>query len=492
MTRLIEGALAPLKSKRIRVDTCKLFGFKCAKLDTDNHLYIAEYRDVYGQVQCQRITKIEQQFTYWNGPWTGAQLFGQHHCQERSKRLVIAKNEIDAMTISQAFNNSWPVVAIPGYENALPMLKRNLEWLNSHHEIVLAFDSTDAGRQAVDDVGSLFPPGKVKIMRYKEFHDASEMLMENAGDTIAQCVFQAKEFRPDGIVMGSELWDDIIAPPPAGLEIPYPDLNRRLKGLRQGRIYLLTAGSGLGKSTLAHELGYHMLTEHNQKIGIFALEEPRKRLAERYISFALNRPIHLDRTGVTDEELRQAYDRTINNDNFALYDHRGSKDIDSILAKVRFMAVGLSRQWIIFDHISIVVSGLDEIGESERKTIDRLMTGLSSMVEELNIGFIAVVHLKRKGDKGKSYNEGKAVSLSDLRGSGGLEQLSHAVVSMERNQQDEELKNYSKLRLLKDRDAGDTGESDILQYHTDTGRLTACQINPFKQQNFQQYEGEEF
>lgn len=484
----IEGALAPLKTKRIRVDTCKLFGFKCVKFDEDSHAYVAEYRNVLGQVQAQRVLKIQQKFNYWNGSWSGTQLFGQHNWQENSKRLVITKNEIDAMTISQAFGNKWPVVAVPGYEQALPFIRQNLEWAGSFQEVVLAFDDSDAGRQAIEDAGSLFPPGRVKIMSYKGYQDASEMLRENAGESIAQCVFQAKSYRPDGIVMGSELWEDIIAPPPVGLLTPYPDLNKRTKGLRQGRIYLLTAGSGLGKSTLAHELGYHMMIEHKKKLGVFALEEPRKRLAERYISLALNKPVHLDRTGVTEDQLRQAYDATINNDDFCLYDHRGSKDIDAILSKIRYMAVGLQRDWIIFDHISIVVSGLNEISESERKTIDRLMTGLSSMVEELNIGFIAVVHLKRKGDKGKSYYEGKPVSLSDLRGSGGLEQMAHAVISMERNQQDEALKHYSKLRVLKDRDTGDTGESDVLEYVPETGRLKTCQFNPFETKNFKQYE----
>ena len=123
-------------------------------------------------------------------------------------------------------------------------------------------------------------------------------------------------------------------------------------------------------------------------------------------------------------------------------------------------------------------------------TIDRLMTGLSSMVEELEFGLIAIVHLKRKGDdRSKSYNEGRQVSLGDLRGSGGLEQMAHVVISMERNQQDEETKHYSQLRLLKDRDIGDTGIADVLLYNPDTGRLLVTNDNPFDNGEGNPFEG---
>jgi twinkle protein len=472
MTDLIEGSFRPLKKRRIRLDACKLYGFRCAKID-DDYVYAADYRDAHGVV-AQQVRKIDDKYFYWNGRYAGAQLFGQHLWQAGGKRLVIAKSDIDCLTIAQAFNLKWPVVSAPGCENAVWWIKKNYEWASSFKEIVLAFDETESGRKATDDVGSLFPPGRVRIMDYRGYRDANEMLMENAGDLIAQQVFQAKDYRPDGIVYGEELWDDIITPPPEGLMTPYPILNDKLRGIRQGRIYLLTAGSGLGKSTIAHEIGYDLLTNHHKKLGVFAFEEPRKRVAERYLAFPLGRPIHVDRSGVTEEELKAAFDQTINNKNFALYDHRGSKDIDSVLSKVRYMVVGLEREWIIFDHISIVVSGLDEVGESERKTIDRLMTGLSSMVEELDFGLIAIVHLKRK-EKGKAYNEGRPVSLSDLRGSGGLEQMSHAVISLERNQQDEKLKHYSQLRILKDRDIGDTGLADVLEYNPESGRLLAAE-----------------
>lgn len=156
---------------------------------------------------------------------------------------------------------------------------------------------------------------------------------------------------------------------------------------------------------------------------------------------------------------------------FWLYDHWGSVDLDGLLSKLRFLATARGVDWIVLDHISIVVSGLDEVAESERKLIDKLMTRLRSLIEETNVGVLAIVHLKRTDDgKGPSYNEGKTVRLTDLRGSGALEQLSDVVVSLERNQQGSN-PDQSLIRVLKNRPVGRTGPADYLMFNQNTGRL---------------------
>ena len=486
-----EGRSIAIKSKRISLTTARKFGARCLKDSEDNRQLIYDYYDRKETLVAQRTDHVDHfsDKKTWRGEPRASLLFGQQLWQSGGKRLVIASDEMNAMTISQAFNNKWQVVSISGYKIAANQVKRNYEWLDSFGDIVLAFDTTDAGVATTEEIASLFSAGKIRVMNYDGYNDANHMLIENAGANIANEVFRAKDYRPDGIVFGEELWDDIISEPPTGYSIPYPMLTQKLNGFRKGRIFLFTAGAGLGKSTLAHEIGYHLLTEHKQKVGAMALEEPRKRLGERYLAIKLNRQIHVDREGISEKELRKAYDETINNKNFCLYDHRGSKDIKTLLSKIRFMVVGLGMEWIVLDHISIVVSGTQEVSESERKTIDRLMTGLSSMVEELEFGLIAIVHLKRKDDKSKSYNEGRQVSISDLRGSGGLEQMAHVVVSMERNQQDEETKHYSQLRLLKDRDIGDTGIADVLLYNPNTGRLLVSEENPFADPDDNPFQG---
>ena len=127
--------------------------------------------------------------------------------------------------------------------------------------------------------------------------------------------------------------------------------------------------------------------------------------------------------------------------------------------------------WIFLDHLSIVVSSMDEAGD-ERRTIDDIMTRLRMLVEETNAGMFLVSHLRRpSGDRG--HERGVEVSLNQLRGSHSIAQLSDAVIGLERNQQEEneKLANLTTARIVKNRYSGLTGIASKLFYDRKTGRM---------------------
>ena len=481
--RLIpEGSYRSLPKRHLQEITLSKFGYTIGTY-LGSTVHIAPYYDRSGQLVAQHLRFPDKDFK-WLGNPRGVQLFGQHLWRDTGgKMLVITEGELDAMSVSQAQDNRYPVVSVPsGAKGAAKAIKDNLEFVESYDRVVFAFDNDEAGRQAAQECALLLSPGKARICTFP-LKDASDMLQAGRIKEIISCIWEAKQWRPDGLIAGKDLWDDLILPPSNGYETPYPLLNNMIHGVRKGELYLFTAGSGIGKSTMVNEIGYHFLMEHGLSIGIIALEESRKRTAERYVGMALNRPIHIDREGIDEPELRDAFDRTINNDRFWLYDHFGSTDLDNLMAKIRHMIVAFGVDFVILDHISIVVSGLDDIAESERKLIDKLMTRLRTLIEETGAGVLAVVHLKRP-DGGKSYNEGRQVSLTDLRGSGALEQLSDVVIAIERNQQaaEGEEQNRSLVRVLKNRPVGTVGECDTLEYGPDTGRLLAVPLfEPFNQ-----------
>jgi twinkle protein len=84
-----------------------------------------------------------------------------------------------------------------------------------------------------------------------------------------------------------------------------------------------------------------------------------------------------------------------------------------------------------------------------------------------------VSHLRRV-DGNKGHENGVEVSLSHLRGSNSIGQLSDCVIALERNQQsdDPEEARTTKLRVLKSRYTGDVGLASRVIYDGDTGRLT--------------------
>ena len=465
------GEHKPLTKRKLTKKTCEFFGY-----------FVADYKGHKVQVapyyKKRKLVAQHLRFPDKTMPWLGkpegVQLFGQHLWNSHGKQLIITEGEIDCMSVAQSLNYKWPVVSIPtGAKGAAQAIKDNLEFVNSFEKVVLAFDNDEPGKEAVESVVPLLDPGKVYLFTYPaNFKDPNEMLQASEAGRIAEGVFKAQAYRPDGIIDGRDLKEDVKTEPPKGYQVPYPVLNDMFHGLRKGELYLFTAGSGIGKSTLVHELGYHFLTEHKLTLGILALEENKRHTAKRYVGIELNKPLTVTRAGVTDEQIDAAFERTVGSGRFYLYDHWGSTDLDNLMSKLHYMAKALGVDWIILDHISIVVSGLDEIQESERKLIDKLMTRLRTLVENAGVGVLAIVHLNRPNDNSsKSYNEGRQVSLRALRGSGALEQLSDGVIALERDQQDEQKANVSTVRVLKNRPIGRTGMADTLVYNPDTGRL---------------------
>lgn len=121
----------------------------------------------------------------------------------------------------------------------------------------------------------------------------------------------------------------------------------------------------------------------------------------------------------------------------------------------------------MLDHISIVVSGMD--GGDERRVIDQTMTRLRSITQELGIGMIVVSHLRRP--EGRGHEEGASTSLAQLRGSAAIGQLSDIVIGLERDQQSEDERDITTVRVLKNRYTGETGVGGDLRYDQRTGRL---------------------
>ncbi|HEY8402127.1 MAG TPA: DnaB-like helicase C-terminal domain-containing protein, partial [Cytophagaceae bacterium] len=175
---------------------------------------------------------------------------------------------------------------------------------------------------------------------------------------------------------------------------------------------------------------------------------------------------YLNRGLIAPDRFKDAYEKTVANGRLFLYDHFGSLESENLLAKLKFLAVGCDVDFIVLDHISIVVSGIED-GE-ERRIIDNLMTSLRSLVEKTGVGMLLISHLKVP--EGTPHEEGGRVTLNQLRGSGSIKQLSDNVIGLERNLQADDA-NISTIRVLKCRLFGTTGVADQLIYDLETGRL---------------------
>lgn len=464
---LITGHYQDLIKRGIREETCRKFGYQVGEYQ-GRTAQIAPYYDASGTLIAQKIRTATKDFPVLGDTKGQASCLFGSQLWNSGKKIVVTEGEIDCLSVSQVQGNKWPVVSVPnGASGAKKAVMKSLEYLNKFEEVIFMFDMDEPGKKAAAECVELFEPGKAKIASLP-LKDANECLQQNKSEAIIQAIWNAKVYRPDGILAGADLWDQVSSTEMVP-SVPYPwdSLNAITHGARKGELVTMTAGSGVGKSAIVREIAHHLI-KSGETVGMLMLEENPKRTALGLMGIELNKPLHLSREGVSEESLKVAFDSTVGSGRLFLYNHFGSSDIDNLVSRVRFLARGCGCSWVILDHLSIVVSGLGD--GDERRLIDNAMTMLRTLVEETGVGMFLVSHLKRPSD-GKGHEEGAKTSLSQLRGSHSIAQLSDMVIGLERNQQGKD-PNVTTLRVLKNRFSGETGEAGFLQYSKDTGRLS--------------------
>ena len=468
----IKGQIKSIPDRGITQQTCEKYG---VTQDEGKHYY--PYTDAGSNVVAVKVRNVSDKSFSISGRFTEATLFGQHLFHGSGKYVTIYEGELDALAGYQLTGSQWPSVSIRnGAQAALKDCKAQYEWLNSFENIVICFDADEPGQKAAKEVAELFGQ-KAKIVKHKSgYKDACEYLQSGATKEFVNEWWRAETYVPDGIVNAADLWEEICTPEPAAeAQYPWEGLNKLLYGLRKAELITVTAGSGLGKSQFLREILYHLLKTTDWKIGGLFLEESTKKTARSIMSLHANKLLHLPDTPVTTEELKNAFDATLGTNRVYLFDHFGSSDVDNIANRIRYMAKACDCRVIFLDHISIVVSGLDN--GDERKAIDAMMTKLRTLVQELEVTLICVSHLRRpQGNAG--HEDGQAVSLSQLRGSGAIAQLSDAVITLERNSmaENEQERHRTKVAVAKNRYNGYTGPACDLQYIKDTGRMIEMEM----------------
>lgn len=400
-----------------------------------------------------------------------------------NKLVIVVEGELDAAAARQmlaAKGKSYTVVSLPNGAQS-KITESNFLYLSQFETIMLATDQDTPGTDAANRLCEMFEVSKCKRVTFSE-KDANDMLLADKGDEFFNAINNAQTMTAAGMVMSEDTWDQVLSDYRTVMEgISYmdymPELNKMVYGIRFGELDTFTSGSGSGKTQFLRELQYHLAINNGVKVGVMSLEEPLVDTAVGQMSIAADMPLHLPeiRQNISDADLKQYWEETYGTGQYAVYDHFGSLTDDTLINKIRYMASGLGCKAIILDHLSIVISEYAQAGD-ERKAIDEIMTKLKRLTQELGIWIGLVVHLRKAN--GTPFELGAVPSVDDLRGSGGIKQLSNQVIALSRNQQhsDPLKRNTTLVTVLKSRYTGRTGPADLVQYDVDSGRMGTSPI----------------
>ena len=473
-----EGNFIALTDRKISQATAQKFGVKAVqdlKGQVIKHFYPYYNGHELSATKCRN--SVTKDF-FVQGSYNDTGLFGQQ-LFKGGKYVTITEGECDAMAAYELLGSKWAVVSIKrGAQGAVRDIKESLEFFDDFENVIVAFDNDKAGKDAAVKVARLFKPGKARILTLPNgFKDPNDMLKSNRHKDFVESWWSAKVYTPSGVINVTEQREKFHnREKKQSIPYPYEGLNKKLYGLRQGELVTLTGGTGLGKSSVTREIEHWLVKQTQDNVGIIALEEDWRRTIDGILSIEANARLYIDqeREKFSKEELDKMFDILYDGENknrVWVHSHFGTNDIDDIFTKLRFMIIGCDCKWVVVDHLHMLVSAVHE--GDERRAIDSIMTRLRSLVEETGAGIILVSHLRRV-DGNKGHENGIEVSLSHLRGSNSIGQLSDCVIALERNQQsdDPDEARTTRLRVLKSRYTGDVGMAARVIYDSETGRLS--------------------
>lgn len=485
--QISECPMRGIPSRQISQSTAEFYGVKTILNGLDGQTPVAVCYPYYNINNIligykKRLLDAKIFNTIGNTKLDDILLFGANKFMSGGKRLYITEGELDCLSLYQVLKDlsgsEWKhldpcVVSLPhGAKSAAQSLgtKQTQEFLSKFDQIVLVFDQDDAGQEAVSAVCGFLPPEKTVIARFSE-KDPNEMLTKGKASELKWAVLShAKPYRPEGITTSQNLLTEALTPSEKGLDWPWPSLTELTHGRHPG-IIGIGAGVGIGKTEFFHELIYHIAGGERRPVGVFLLEESPRRTIQILGGKAINVPVHVP--GITYS--RADFEAAISNfsskrELLYLFDHKGSRDWDTIFSQCKYLASVHGVRDIIIDPLTAIISH----EENTDRALHKLMADMAVLAASpYNCTIYYSSHLNEPPRDRRPHEEGGRVQESHFAGSRAMIRFSNYIFGLERNKQAPDLveRNTTTFRILKDRDFGtSTGETFEIMYDPDTGR----------------------
>ena len=473
------GTISAIQDRRISMDTAKRFGVTVehdASGSITKHHY-PYYSQEGDKVVGTKVRGVADKSFYATGDMQSAGLFGQQTFAAGGKYITITEGEIDAMAAYE-MNGGFPAVSIrSGANSAVKDIKASLEYLETFDNVVICFDNDEAGRKAAQEVLPLFSPRKAKVASLP-LKDAGDMLKANKVREYTKCWWDAKAFKPEGVVSlgDADVWDKFlkrgteeVTPLPAS----FGALNAMMNGgIAAGEVTVIGALTSIGKSTMVYNLVHGMYQESAKKIGCVFLEADVGETVEKLLSVYMGVNIADVPTEARDYNLyHEKYDELANSDKLHILDHQGALESDELFAKMQYLVKGLDCDIIILDPLQAAVTSNDN------GVIDAFMDKCLKLAKNTGVSIIIVSHMRKPNAK-----DAHDVGEYDLKGSGSINQIAFNTILLSRDKMTEDnyARNCTQVQLVKCRRTGRTGIAGWLYYENDTSRLVATQAPELK------------
>jgi len=226
----------------------------------------------------------------------------------------------------------------------------------------------------------------------------------------------------------------------SGLATGLKDLDRMMGGLQKSDLIILAGRPGMGKSSLATNVGYNvakaweggvradgqMESTNGGIVGFFSLEMSAEQLATRMLSEQTEIASSRIRRGeIAPADFDRIADAAREMERIPFYiDETGGLSVAQLAARARRLKRQRGLDLLVIDYIQLLQGSSRRAQEGRVQEVTEITTSLKALAKELNIPILALSQLSRAVES----RDDKRPQLSDLRESGSIEQDADVVL----------------------------------------------------------------
>jgi replicative DNA helicase len=226
----------------------------------------------------------------------------------------------------------------------------------------------------------------------------------------------------------------------SGLATGLRDLDRMMGGLQKSDLIILAGRPGMGKSSLATNIGYNVArvweggvradgqveSTNGGIVGFFSLEMSAEQLATRMLSEQTEIASYRIRRGeIASADFDRIADAAREMERIPFYiDETGGLSVAQLAARARRLKRQRGLDLLVIDYIQLLQGSSRRAQEGRVQEVTEITTSLKALAKELNIPILALSQLSRAVES----RDDKRPQLSDLRESGSIEQDADVVL----------------------------------------------------------------
>lgn len=209
-----------------------------------------------------------------------------------------------------------------------------------------------------------------------------------------------------------------------GLPSPWPDLDELTRGMKPGRLVVIGARPGVGKSLMGANLASHVASRHGHTAYVASLEMDHVEYGQRLLSAEARVDLtKLDNGHLSDSDWSSISAATASIQNWPLViDDEPRQTVGRIRSRVRDLTRTQTVALVVVDYLQMLTPR--DTRMQKREQIDEATRGLKLLARELKVCVVAIAALNR-ASVGRA--DGKP-TMGDLKESSGIESDADQVI----------------------------------------------------------------